>query len=64
MKYVIRFKDDGSYLRSIFITPEPNSSGIISNLAISNKRFAMTFKKKYLALAIAKAIGGEVEEAE
>ena len=63
-KYVIKFKSDGSYLWNLFITPNPNFAGKLSVIDITPKKFAMTFEKKYLADAIAKALDAEVEEAE
>ena len=63
-KYVIKLKDTGSYLWNLFITPEPDFKGKFSEIEITPKKFAMTFSKKYLADAIAKALDAEVEEAE
>lgn len=63
-KYVIKLKETNSYLWNLFITPEPNLMGKLSVIEIMPKKFAMTFEKKYLADAIAKALDAEVEEAE
>ena len=63
-KYVIKLKDTGRYLWNFFITPEPDFRGKLSEIEIEPKKFAMTFEKKHLADAIAKALDAEVEEAE
>ena len=63
-KYVIKLKETGAYLWNFFVTPEPDFSGKFSIIEIAPKKFAMTFKKKYLVDAIAKALDAEVEEAE
>lgn len=58
-KYVIRL---GGYVRDVFIVPENNSEGTVLAAEVELKKAAMTFRKKYLADAIAKALGGDVEE--
>ncbi len=58
-KYVIRL--DG-YVRDVFIVPDNGFEGIICTVQNESKEGVMTFRKKYLADAIAKALGGEVEE--
>lgn len=58
-KYAIRL--DG-YVRDVFIVPDNDSEGIICTVQNESKEGVMTFRKKYLADAIAKALDGEVEE--
>lgn len=63
-KYVIKLKETDMYLWNLFVTPEPDFRGKLSEIGIAPKKFAMTFEKKYLADAFAKALDGKVEEAE
>lgn len=60
-KYVIKLN---GYVHDIFIVPNNDLEGMVLPVEVDLKEAAMTFRKKYLANAIAKALGGEVEELE
>ena len=63
MRYIIRLKDD-SYVMHAIIVPNDSLEAQLIAYSVKDKALALKFKKKYMAAAVAKVCGAEVEEAE